>query len=184
MTGGADDPISRPPTPPREDVSYSEKYAGTQYGRPVVEPVVLATPSEPRTRGRFGCFGIVIVLIGLYWLIPGVIGFFSTLNLWYSGKLFDQPLPPSLERALGTAVAIAMVISVVEILIGLKILIRPGRYSLGCTGVLAFLSAFALAIAVSNIQDPPTSVLIFLGVYLTISVVFTLFAVSAAQAMD
>lgn len=182
MTDGTEPP--RPPSTPPRELSYSEKFAGTPYGRPAVEPVILPASPEPRARSRFGCFGIVLIVIGLYWLIPGVLGFVSTLNLWYSGKLFDQPLPPSLERAIGTVLVISMVVSIVYILIGLKILVRPGRYSVGCTGVLAFLGAVFVALQVAGIKDPPTSVLIVLGVYLALTVVFTLAALSAAQILD
>ena len=177
------EPPRLPTTPPRE-MSYSERFAGTPYGRPSVEPVILPASPEPRARSRFGCFGFVLIVIGLYWLIPGVLGFVSTLNLWYSGKLFDQPLPPSMERAIGTVLVISMVISIAWILIGLKILVRPGRYSVGCTGVLAFLGAVFVALQVAGINDPPTSVLIVLGVYLALTVVFTLAALSAAQILD
>ena len=179
-----DDRPSGQPTKPPEELSYSERYAGTQYGRPVVEPAAAPPTPERRARRRFGCFGFAIILIGLYWLVPGVLGFISTLNLWYSGKLFDQPLPASVERVLGTVLVISLVVSIIWILIGLKIMIRPGRFSLGCTGVLALIGAISVALWVSRIQDPPTEVLIAFGVYLAISVGFTLVALTAAQAVD
>lgn len=175
---------SGPPPKLPEELSYSERYAGTPYGRSTVEPTVPTPAPERRARRRVGCFGFALILIGLYWLIPGVLGFISTLNLWYSGKLFDQPLPPAVERAIGTVLVISLVVSIVWILIGLKILIRPGRFSLGCTGVLALLSTISVALFVARIQDPPTEVLIAFGVYLAISVAFTLIAFTAAQAVD
>jgi len=173
-------PEARPP----DDLSYTEKYAGTPYGRPLVEPAAPTPVPEPRARHRFGCFGIVLILLGLYWLVPGVLTFISTLNLWYSGKLFDQPVPASMERAMGTALVLSMLISLAWIAIGLKILARPGRFSVGCTGVFAFLGAVTAAIWVAGIKDPPTVVLIGLGVYLAFSVLFALVAFTAAQALD
>lgn len=177
-------PREQPTEPPREERSYSERYAGTPYGRPEVEPTVLPPKPVREGRSRFGCFGLVLILVGLYWLVPGILGFISTLNLWTSGKLFDQQLPAEVERALGTALAISLVISLGWILIGLKILIRPGRYSLGCTGVLAFLGVVVVGLGISKIEDPPTNLLIGFGIYVAITVVFTLLAVTAAQVVD
>ncbi len=174
----------QPAEPPHEELSYSERYAGTAYGQPIAPPIVVKAKPQRQGRSRFGCFGIALILVGLYWLIPGVLGFISTLNLWTSGKLFDQALPAGAERALGTALVISLIVSVVYILIGLKILIRPGRYSLGCTGVLAFVGVIIVGLGVSRIQDPPTGVLIAFGIYVAISVIFTLVAITAAQVVD
>jgi hypothetical protein len=44
--------------------------------------------------------------------------------------------------------------------------------------------SIAVALWVSRIQDPPVEVLIAFGVYLAISVAFTLIALTAAQAVD
>lgn len=182
MTDDSERP--RQPSPPPEIQSYSERYAGTPYGRPLVAPAAPTEAAKPRVRRRLGCLGLVLIGLGLYWLVPGVLAFISTLNLWYSGKLFDQPVPVDMERAMGTALVISMLISLAWIAIGLKILVRPGRFSVGCTGVFAFLGAVAAAIWVSGIKDPPSAVLIALGVYLVFSVALALVSFTAAQILD
>ncbi|MFI5225875.1 MAG: hypothetical protein ACHQ3P_04290 [Candidatus Limnocylindrales bacterium] len=158
---------------PRQPQSYSEKYAGTIYGSPVGAPAPPPPSSEPQPSSRFGLLGITLILAGLWWLIPGIVGLITDLALAGGGIGGIQ--------VAGAALGISIVAQIVSILIGVKILLAPGRFSLGCTGISALLAAVGLLAALSQVPDPTTTALAILGVGAGLCLVFALAVLTASQ---
>jgi hypothetical protein len=171
-TEGDDRPRQAPP--PREPQSYSEKYAGTIYGSSPGAPAAPPPAPEAAPASRFGFLGITLILAGLWWLIPGIIGLASDLVLAGGGGIGGV-------RVSGAAIGVSIVAQIVSILIGVKILLAPGRFSLGCTGISALLVAVGLLAALSQVPDPTTTALAIIGVGVGLCVVFALAVLTASQ---
>jgi len=180
MGPAGEDDRSNGEIPSAEPRSYSEKYAGTIYGRPLNAPSAPALTADRGSLSRFGCLGITLILAGLWWLIPGLIGLVADLVIAGGASVGGVSVPAD-PAALGPRLVVSVVFQLVWIIIGIKILLAPGRFSLGCTGISALLVAVGLLVALSQVPDPTATALAIIGVGVGLCLVFALAVLTASQ---
>jgi hypothetical protein len=72
----------------------------------------------------------------------------------------------------------------VWILIGVKLLVAPGRWSLAITGVAFFLGAIGIVYLLSLLHAPAPGVIAGVGALVLAEVVLGLMAITAAQSIE
>ena len=172
--------------------SYREQYADTQFNVPAAaEAGGTPPPAGPRTAAendppwrRIGCLRVITVILGLNWLVPGVIGLVADGILVRGGTPFGEAFPSDVTSRMQAIVTVAGIVHLIWILIGVKILVAPGRWSLGITGISFFVGAIAILFALSLIHDPAPSAIAAVGAIVLVEVVLGLMAITAAQSVD
>ncbi|HTC86351.1 MAG TPA: hypothetical protein VK656_06580 [Candidatus Acidoferrum sp.] len=185
-------PARHPTAPAEKPHFFTEQYAGSEFASPPPGPIVSApVPTLPPADGvvinpsrRLGCIGAITILLGLNWLIQGVLGFVQAAITWRTGSLLGQELAPDIVAKVQIATVVGGLVSIVWILIGVKIILAPGRWSLGFTGVCFFINAIAILLGLAFVQHPPTSLVAVVTGLVLFEVVMGLAALTAAQAMD
>ncbi|HXX61510.1 MAG TPA: hypothetical protein VEI48_09500 [Candidatus Sulfotelmatobacter sp.] len=127
--------MSGPPDPERPPQSYSERYAGTQWGRPLEPPPQPEQVAEPR-RG-VGCLRLLVGLVGLFWFLPSVVGIVSYIAAGSAGEVEGI----ALDDTLRTLILIGVISNIFWAAFGLKLIIAPGRRTLGCSALLGLFYA-------------------------------------------
>ena len=127
--------MSGPPDPERPPQSYSERYAGTEWGRPI-EPPGPEKVAEPPPRG-FGCLRVLVMLVGVFWLLPAVASVLSDIAIGSSGEIEGIILDDTLR----TLLLIGVISNLFWAAFGLKLIIAPGRRTLGCSALLGLVNA-------------------------------------------
>ena len=162
---------------PNEPSSYSEKYRGTQWSQPTQAP----PPPEPTRRGRPRLFSLFLLVSGLLWLVPGLLGLGADVALGLNHSLLGYAVPHALESSLGTLIAGSALIQIIWVLVGLKLLLAPGGRTLGCAGLLWLVASASLLLAVANVPNQPQTTIVFLGVVIAFTGVMGLVSVFVAQ---
>ena len=157
---------------PPADASYSDRYAGTRWGRPLVPPPALQ-PAAALPRG-FSWLRILVSVVGIFWLLPAVVGIIVAVEIGLAGQFYGVPL----DQTLRTALTIGAVINLLWVAFGLKLIIAPGSTSLGCSALLAManalLFALALGLAIQSQRFTPfaeTLLAVPLAVYLAVMLI-------------
>ena len=170
---------------------FSEQYAGTPFANePRVATPEIADPAMPivddatESGRRLGCLGAITIVLGLNWLVQGVLGFVQAALTWRTGSVLGQEVAPDVLAKFQVAIVIGALVSLVWILIGVKIILAPGRWSLGFTGVSFFLNAILVLLALATVQNPATNLIAAVAAIVLFEVVMGLMALTAAQAMD
>jgi hypothetical protein len=172
--------------------SYREQYADTQFNVPVpAEGSGTPPPAGPLTAAendppwrRIGCLRVITVILGLNWLVPGVIGLVADGIIVRGGTPFGEAFPTDVTNRLQAIVTVVGIVHLVWILIGVKILVAPGRWSLGITGLCFFVGAIAILFGLSLVHDPAPSAIATVGAIVLVEVVLGLMAITAAQSID
>jgi hypothetical protein len=138
---------------PREQMSYTQKYAGTAYGRPLAPPTPVPA-ARPERRPMLRPLRIGVTVVGLFYLLPAVFVMVGALMILSgrSGIVGGQVLPEDLVAPLRPGALFAFVQQLIWALIGLKLVLAPGRLSLGCAGLggLIGLLAFGMLALQTN----------------------------------
>ena len=179
--------------------SYRERYADTQFAAspaattPATAPAAgpPPAPAGPLTAAeneppwhQIGCLRVITVILGLNWLVPGVIGLVADAILLRGGTPFGTVLPADFAARSQAAITLAGVVHLAWILIGVKLLVAPGRWSLAITGVASFLGAIGIVYLLSLFHDPAPGVIAGVGVLVVAEVVLGLMAITAAQSIE
>ena len=174
--------------------TYREQYADTQFAAEAALPAGTppAPPSGPLTAAeneppwrRIGCLRAITLILGLNWLVPGVIGLVADgIVIRGSGPPFGDSFPPDFMARLQAIVTVIGLVHLAWIGVGVKILLAPGRWSLALTGVCLFVGAIAILYGLSLVRDPAPGAIAVVGVFVLLEVVLGLMAITAAQSID
>jgi len=152
--GGA--PTGHPPPPddepspvPAAAPSFSERYAGTPWGRPIAAPQ--AAEATAAAAGGFSCLRVLVILVGIFWLLPALIGIVTALGVGSAGEVYGV----ALSGALRTVLLIGVLINLLWVAFGLKLILAPGRTSLGCSALLGLGYALIFAAALGVVIESP-----------------------------
>lgn len=159
--------------------SFSEKYAGTIYGRPVEALAPAAPPATAASTGP-SLLRILVVVVGLIWILPQVVGLVTLAYIDLVGlNIGDTRLDAdTLHAALSgdSLWPLSLLVTFLWIALGLKLIFAPGRTSLGCSTGLGFLGLLGcgLGLLAARQLAPPGDSLIWLfgaglGLYLFIT---------------
>lgn len=173
--------------------SYREQYAATQFAVPpaVAPGSVAPAPTGPLTAAeneppwrQIGCLRVITVILGLNWLVPGVIGLVADAILLRGGAPFGEVLPADVISHSQAAITGVGVVHLAWILVGIKILVAPGRWSLAITGLAFIVGAIGILFLLSLVRDPAPSVIAGVAAVVLVEVVLGLMAITAAQSIE
>ena len=97
----------------------------------------------------------------------------------------DDPQPTSVTGASGgPAIGVQLIVDIAWILIGLKVLLAPGRWSLGCTGLIVILGAILALVLVFRIPNLSPEATAIASVIAVVYAIFGLAVLTASQMVD
>jgi len=128
--------------------------------------------------------GLVTILAALSWLIPGVLGVIALVMVIQTGGVFGQPTPALTGASAGPAIGVQVIVDIAWILIGLKVLLAPGRWSLGCTGLIVILGAILALVLVFRIPNLSPEATAIASVIAVVYAIFGLAVLTASQMVD
>ena len=133
-------PTPERPAPPSPPHSYAERYAGTEWGRPSAPPQPEKVAEPPK---GFSCLRVLVLLVGVFWLLPAVATIVSDIAIGSAGEVEGVILDDTLR----TVLLIGVVSNLFWAAFGLKLILAPGRGSLGCSALLGLVYAVIFAAA-------------------------------------